>query len=426
MRHRPALPAILLGFATGLLLTGLLPDPVDARGRSWRRARHRRARRPALAMQTSPLPPTWTSTTDGGVVVLDAEPDHVPGPLRISTIRSKLTKLACYQALRQYRIRFKPGPSKNGLIAFPVVVPGKIGGVHYKDKYRAKPMLADCQLVLALYRAAAIFRKHGIKKVLYSNTWRAPFWNFKRRRSMPARGRRMGHHPRGLAMDASVLVDRRGRKYVVEPDWEKLYGGPGNCVSRPKTQKGRLMRRIICDLERHHIFRRILTPDSDWDHRHHFHFTAPRVNEAFVRARWAGRTLNQPLPGTRTFSGWHKWHQCYRIRSVRRRYRCYRRRKRGLPKPPVRFKLGRQVPRVALKLVIPEPAAEPDQGSRAVNLDRRAHSQRGNARTAPRRAAPRATPARGTPARPTGLRRMRRPPPPRPPPARPAASGPTI
>ena len=70
----------------------------------------------------------------------------------------------------------------------------------------------------------------------------------------------MGHHPRGLAMDASVFIDRQGRRYEVQPHWEKLYGGPGHCVGPARTQQGRLLRQVICDLERAHIFRRILTP----------------------------------------------------------------------------------------------------------------------------------------------------------------------
>jgi hypothetical protein len=318
-------------------------------------------------MLLSTLPPTWTRSTLGREVVLDAEPEHVPPPISIRSTRATLTKRACYQALRARQIRFTPGPDKGGLIAFPVIVRGKIGGVRYQNKYSRAPMLADCQLVLTLYRAAAVFRKHGIIRVLWSNTWRKPFWNFKLKRSMPARGRRLGNHPRGLAMDASVLVDRKGVKYVVQPDWEKLYGGPGNCVGRPKTARGTLLRRVTCDLEKHHIFRRILTPDSNYGHRHHFHFTSPRANEAFVRARWCGRTLNQPLPGTRSFKRWNRWHRCYKIRKASKRWRCYRRRAKGRAVAPIRFKRPKQKPRVALRLVVPEPETIPDKGSRSVD-----------------------------------------------------------
>jgi len=362
-------PVLLCAFAALTLLLGELRT-AEARGKRYRR-RSRARRPPRVAMLLRDLPITWTSTTEGREVVIDAEPEHVPPDIRIRSTRSKLTQAACYGALRSLGIKYKRGPKKGRLIAHPVIVSGWIGGIHYKNKYKRKPMLADCQLVLTLHRAAAVFRKHGIKRVLYTNTWRAPFWNFARKRSMPSRGRKIGNHPRGLAMDASVFIDTKGNKYVVEPDWEKIYGGPGRCVGRAKTKKGRLLRKIICDLEKHHVFRRILTPDSNWEHLHHFHFTSPRVNEAFVRARWAGRVLSQPLPGTRRYKGWNRWYRCYKIRNARRRWRCYKRRRKQKTKPAVRFQQPRQKPRVALKLVVPEPAtAEPPKATPAVDPDK--------------------------------------------------------
>jgi hypothetical protein len=312
-------------------------------------------------MRLAALTPTWVSSTDGLEVVLDQEHDEEGGPIRIKGARHKLTRLACYQALRDRGVKFQGGPDKGGLIAFPVVLTdGVLGGVHFKNKYTKDPMLADCQLVLGLYRSAAVFRKHGIVTVLYSNTWRPPFWDFKRRRSMPARGRSMGDHPRGLAMDASVLIDRQGNRYEVEPDWEKAYGGPGNCMGGAKTQKGRLLRGIICDLEDQHVFKRILTPDSDWGHRHHFHIGAAQAGDAFVRARWAGRALSQPLPGSNTFPRWESWYLCYRIRDTARRFRCYQRRRAGRPEPPVKYREPPQKPKVALELAVEEPEPEPE------------------------------------------------------------------
>lgn len=372
------LPLVCCLAGAAVMTLGAL-RPAQARRRAPKRRHPVR-----VGMLTQTLPPTWTRSTLGREVVMDAEPDHVPPPIRIRSTRATLTKRACYRALRARRITFKPGPDKGGLIAFPVIVRGKIGGVHYLNKYTRAPMLADCQLVLALYRAAAVFRKHGIVKVYWSNTWRKPYWNFKLKRSMPARGRRVGNHPRGLAMDASVLVDRKGTKYVIQPDWEKLYGGPGNCVGRPKTKKGGLLRRLTCALERHHIFRRILTPDSNWQHRHHYHFTAPRVNEAFVRRRWCGRTLTQPLPGTRSFKRWNRWYSCYKIRRASKRWRCYKKRAKGRYVAPVRYKRPKQKPKVALHLVIPEPQTAPDKGSRSVDLTPTAKRRR-RPRRQPRR-----------------------------------------
>lgn len=361
MLRSPVIASVCCLVGAAVLLAAAEPAAARRRGQ-----RQRRAVRVGMLVQT--LPPTWTRSTMGREVVLDAEPEHVPPPIRIRSTRASLTRRACYRALGARGIKFKPGPNKGGLIAFPVIVRGKIGGVYYQNKYSRAPMLADCQLVLTLYRAAAVFRKYGIVRVLWSNTWRKPYWNFKLRRSMPARGRRLGNHPRGLAMDASVLVDKKGVKYVVQPDWEKFYGGPGNCVGRPKTKKGSLLRRVTCTLEKHHIFRRILTPDSNWGHRHHFHFTAPRVNEAFVRRRWCGRTLHQPLPGTRSFKKYSRWVSCYKIRHASKRWHCYKKHARGPYLAPVKYKRPKAKPKVALRLIVPIPQAQPDAGSRHVEL----------------------------------------------------------
>ena len=94
---------LLVGIVVALLLSA---DPGAALSRG-RRSKHRWTKR--LRMAALPLPPTWTSTTDGVEVAPDApEEDARPkGGLRPSRVRGAVTKAACLKELRRLRIPFK-------------------------------------------------------------------------------------------------------------------------------------------------------------------------------------------------------------------------------------------------------------------------------------------------------------------------------
>jgi len=308
-----------------------------------------------------PLPPTWTASTRGVEVAPDApdEEEPVKGGLTPSRVRRGVTKAACLRELGRLRIPFKMA-KKRWPIWLPVRITGPMFGVTYKSMYHKSKPLVDCQFALGLYRAAKIFQKFGVVQLRYTSTYRPP----PRRR-----WRSVGHHPQGMAMDINEVVFKDGTKLTLLKDWEKFYGGPGNCVGRVKSKSGALLRRITCALEKAHIFRRIISPDSDFAHRNHWHISGARVGDAFVRARWAGRTLTQPLPGHKGFRRWYRWYSCWKFRRLRRRYRCYRRRARLKPRAPVRYKRPKHRPRVAIWLESQvKPIAQPPPGARVVSL----------------------------------------------------------
>ena len=145
------------------------------------------------------------------------------------------------------------------------------------------------------------------------------------------------------------------------------------CVGRVKTRKGALLRRLTCALEKAHIFRRLISPDSDFPHRNHWHISGARIGEAFVRSRWCGRTLFQPLPGHKGFRRWYYWYSCWKFRRPRTRYRCYRRRRRRRGRAPVRYRMPKQTPRVAIWLSsqVTVKSPPPPAGARAVALPAR-------------------------------------------------------
>ncbi len=329
---------------------------ADARGR--RRRRWRRHKRVALL---KPLPPTWTASTRAVEVATDAPTEEVvaKGGLKPSQVRKGVTKAACLRELRRLRIPFKMA-KKKWSIWLPIRITGPMFGVTYKSMYYKSKPLVDCQFALGLYRAAKIFKKYGVVQLRYTSTYRAP---------PSRRWRRVGHHPQGMAIDINEVVFKNGTKLIILKDWEKFYGGPGNCVGRVKSKKGALLRRITCALEKAHIFRRIISPDSDYPHRNHWHISGARVGDAFVRSRWAGRTLTQPLPGHKGFRGYYRWYSCWKFRNPRRRYRCYRRRARLKRHAPVKYKRPPYRPRVAswLKTQVKK-SALPPASARAVSL----------------------------------------------------------
>jgi hypothetical protein len=332
-----------IGFPTILMVLGVFAwsAVADARSRRRRRVRHHRHSRVAMLL---PLPPTWTASTHGVEVATDApDEEHPPkakGGLKPSRVREGVSKAACLRELRRLRIPFKMA-AKKWSIWLPVRITGPMYGVTYKSMYYKSKPLVDCQFALGLYRAAKIFQRFGVVQLRYTSTYRSP----PRRR-----WRTVGHHPQGMAIDINEVVFRDGKKLSILKDWEKFYGGPGNCVGRVKSKSGALLRRITCALEKAHIFRRIISPDSDFAHQNHWHISGARVGDAFVRARWAGRTLTQPLPGDKGFARYYRWYSCWKFRKLRRRYRCYRQRARRKPRAPVKYKRPRHRPRVAIWL----------------------------------------------------------------------------
>jgi len=354
---------------TAALIALMLADVAEAWPRG-RRGRGRGSGRRVVKMRMAmlPLPPAWTATTEGMEVAPDAPTEELDatakGGLKPSRVAHGVSKAACLRELRRLQIPFRvaTGKRRKRSIWLPVELTGPVQGVTFKALYWKRPPLVDCQFAIGLHRAAGVLKKHGVTKLLYTSTYRPP----PRRR-----WRRVGHHPQGMAMDVNEIVMKNGTKLVMLKDWEKFYGGPGNCVGRVKTQKGALLRRLTCALEKAHVFKRIISPDSDHPHRNHWHISGASIGEAFVRSRWAGRTLHQPLPGHKGFRRYYRWYTCWKIRSPRRRYRCYRRRARRKPRPPVRYRLPRQTPRVAIWLksqLLPAKQVQPPATAREVAL----------------------------------------------------------
>lgn len=136
----------------------------------------------------------------------------------------------------------------------PVRVTGPIAGVLYKAMGR-HPLVCDCRLALALYRAAPYLKNLGVTEMHFSSAY-----NY---RSMP--GGRLSRHAMGLAIDVHrVKVD--GQLLTLEEDYELGLGENEGCLGSSPV-----LNRIGCVLREKGFFDRVLTPDFDRSHYNHFH-----------------------------------------------------------------------------------------------------------------------------------------------------------
>ncbi len=156
----------------------------------------------------------------------------------------------------------------------PIRLTGPLHGVDFKLTYRAPPDVAepyasilDCRLGVALDDLAAIVAERGITSVEYMSMYR------QRGVGWVKPGRR---HPAGLAIDIAVLHRKDGAVFSVLRDWAGVPGAKtcGDHAAKPRkdTEGARLLRDVVCELDRKKSFNLLLTPHYDWGHRDHFHF----------------------------------------------------------------------------------------------------------------------------------------------------------
>lgn len=191
----------------------------------------------------------------------------------------------CLDVLTQLKIPWKRGPAKRG-IKNPVQLDTYLlNGVYYHWYWaESNDLLLDCRMVLALYMAGPVFRKHGFDEVLYTSSYRY---------SYISGTRRLSRHAAGMALDVKALRGPGGVVVVVERDWHRYDGTVADCVGPLPLGPARKMRELICEFETLPLFGGILTPDTDYDHRNHFHFGGVLPGETWSRHRAAGRPLTR-------------------------------------------------------------------------------------------------------------------------------------
>ena len=187
----------------------------------------------------------------------------------------------CLSLLASEGVSYEEGPPSEGITTPVEVKDNTIGGVFYRYYFRGRaPRLMDCRLALALARAAPVLRANGVTEVIYANHYRPSLGTLK-----PGK---YHDHAQGLAMDIKGFKVGARTRVSVEHHYETGLGfmDSDECLGRPMTVKGLLLRKIACDLDDAGLFRIILTPDYDRDHWNHFHVAAFHLaNHSLLRPR---------------------------------------------------------------------------------------------------------------------------------------------
>lgn len=173
--------------------------------------------------------------------------------------------VACLKQLAFRGVAFRVLEGSAG-VDTPLIVKGPIGGITFWS--HAGPMLVDCRFALALSQLAPRLTELGLVKVRFSGAYVY----------RTSKKGRLSLHAYGLAMDVHE-VSTADQTYSVERDYARGVGERCGADSP-------ILNRLACELRRTGIFRELLTPDYDADHRDHLHLgiaplpSSPAVGQA--------------------------------------------------------------------------------------------------------------------------------------------------
>ena len=156
-------------------------------------------------------------------------------------------------------------------ISTAVEITGPIRGIRLIARGR-KTALMDCELARSLAEAAPYMRELGITGLSFSGVY-----DYRNVRGSS----KLSGHAYGLAIDVHALETNLGhldveRDYPKDPDRWRSAGRSdvSSCLGHPPGAGGRLLRSLACQLRGHNVFRLIITPDDNSDHRNHLHIEA--------------------------------------------------------------------------------------------------------------------------------------------------------
>jgi hypothetical protein len=163
----------------------------------------------------------------------------------------------CYAELITRHVGFKH--AKKPGIAQGVEIVGPIGGV---DVTGEGPLVIDCSLAVSLDEAGRYLRALGIEKVTFISAYS--------RRNVRGTNH-PSKHSYGLAIDVSAFSGPDLATMRVDKDYEQGLGDSVDCVGRPLTEAGAVLKILQCQLVRSGLFYLVLSPDYDDAHHDHFH-----------------------------------------------------------------------------------------------------------------------------------------------------------
>jgi len=263
----------------------------------------------AGSMPVTPLPPVWTATS---LTAVNTRPPAgvVAGGLKVRE-GARRSGRRCLRELVRLSIPFKRAGRTRG-VDTPVIITGPIRGLRLTPMWAKRPALMDCIFALTFYRMAPVVLGSGVNELRYSSVYSY--------RTVAGSGV-LSRHSYGLAIDVFEVRGPGKVRANVKKDWVKAMGRPGRCIGPVRSRKARLLRGLVCRLEKSRILSLIMTPDTDYAHRDHFHMAGLKATEkAHRRVRYAGR------PKGRTWIPGRAVRRSRRHRARRRRRRSARRR----------------------------------------------------------------------------------------------------
>ena len=166
--------------------------------------------------------------------------------------------------------------SKPG-IANAVEIVGSIGGVALTSP--EYPLVIDCSLAVSLAEAMTYVKALGIDKATFSSAYS--------RRNVRGTNK-PSKHSFGLAIDVHTFTGPDLGTLRVDRDYEQGLGDEVDCLGKPLTQGGAILKVLQCQLARSGLFSLVLSPDYDDAHHDHFHLEVKP---------WRDRTeLRSPAP----------------------------------------------------------------------------------------------------------------------------------
>jgi hypothetical protein len=145
-------------------------------------------------------------------------------------------------------------------IAVAVELTGAIGGIALTSE--DQPLVIDCSLAVSLDEAGHYMRALGLDRATFSSAY-------------SVRNVRGTNHPSkhgfGLAIDVHTFSGPDVGTLRVDRDFEQGLGDEVDCVGKPLTQGGAVLKVLQCQLVRSGLFYLVLSPDYDDAHHDHYH-----------------------------------------------------------------------------------------------------------------------------------------------------------
>ncbi len=234
------------------------------------------AQDPAESEPFAPAPSTASTASSAKPAPKRERPSRValPKGRDIATLHPS----ECRRLLTRAGVRFESVPSKTAPnIAEPVQLLSPLEGVSFGPRNgNATHGMLDCRLALALLAWAPSLQSSGVVKVEHYSTYRP---GAKVRATRKSSG-----HARAMAIDAARFHLRDGTVLDVDRDWDERERGGDPCeLSRREDEKGKLLRRLVCDAVSQGLFQVVLTPHHDRTHQNHVHMElVPEVEWSYI------------------------------------------------------------------------------------------------------------------------------------------------